>query len=317
MFLAGIPPHAVSLPRNRLDLLIHEVLQVANATRQRRRHRGLLNRTLARLPATSPDVNSREALKEALKESQSRQRALIRELEGAVKLREQFLTIAAHELRTPITALRLSIEAMRRHVEGLALGKLEKMARQERRLTALVEVLLDVSRLQMGRRQLSLEPMDLRETVLELLERFEPERERSGSTFSLEAPTPVPGVWDRLGVEAILSNLIANALKYGRGAAIRVQVLTAGPNAEVRVKDLGIGIAAEDLPKLFAPFVRAVAEKHYGGFGVGLWIARSMAELHGGKVTAKSTLSEGTEFVLELPYAGELPGEVPASSSAR
>ncbi|WP_084609962.1 GAF domain-containing protein [Archangium violaceum] len=234
---------------------------------------------------------------------------LYREARDAIRLREEFLSIASHELRTPITAIQLHVQELLRQLsrnpEGLGPERLrrglEVADRQVKRQLHLVNDLLDVSRLGAGRLVLRPESLDLSVLVREVAERFEPELARTGSRLTLEAPAPVPGNWDRLRLEQVVTNLLANAVKYGQGNPIGLSVEARDGLARLAVSDTGIGIAPEHLERVFGRFERAVSERHYGGFGLGLWISRRIIETMGGHISVSSQLGVGSTFRVELP----------------
>jgi PAS domain S-box-containing protein len=229
------------------------------------------------------------------------------ESRAAVRMRDEFLSVASHELRTPLSALQLQLQSAERILqsreaprERLA-GKIATSVRQTRRLGNLVDTLLDVSRLASGRLDLARETFDLREAVRDVAERLSEELAQAGCAFNLEAPAAVIGHWDRLRMEQVLTNLIANALKYAPGRPIDVRVDGSAERAQVAVRDHGIGIAAEDRARIFDRFERAVPATHYGGLGLGLYIARQIVEAHGGHIEVWSAPGEGSRFVIDLP----------------
>ena len=122
----------------------------------------------------------------------------------------------------------------------------------------------------------------------------------------VEARGPVTGTWDRMRLDTVVTNLLSNAVKYGEGKPVTVRVETEGRAARLTVSDHGIGIAKVDQERIFERFERAVPERHYGGFGVGLWVARLVAEAHGGRLQVRSAPGEGSTFLLELPLAEEV-----------
>ncbi|WP_375769898.1 GAF domain-containing protein [Archangium gephyra] len=236
---------------------------------------------------------------------------LYREARDAIRLREEFLSIASHELRTPITAIQLHVQellrTLARNPEGIAPERLrrglEVADRQVKRQLHLVNDLLDVTRMGAGRLVLRPEPVDLAALVHEVAERFEQELARTGSRLTLEAPGPVSGHWDRLRLEQVVTNLVSNAVKYGQGKPIGITVEAAEGRARLAVSDAGLGIAPEHLERVFGRFERAVSERHYGGFGLGLWISRQIIETMGGHISVSSQLGVGSTFRVELPRA--------------
>jgi PAS domain S-box-containing protein len=234
---------------------------------------------------------------------------LLSELQQAVRQRDDFLSVASHELRTPLTTLRLHLELLERMVtrqvpdrsSDRERGKLEKMGRQIARLEELINTLLDVSRIAQGRLELRREDMDLCELVREITSRFSEEAEEAGCIVSLIARCPVRGCWDRLRLDQALTNLMTNAIKYGTGKPIEIDVGVSGDRAQVRVVDHGIGISPVDRARIFDRFERAVSSKHYRGLGLGLWIARQIiVELHGGSIEVGETSGGGATFTIEL-----------------
>ena len=227
----------------------------------------------------------------------------------AVRVRDEFLSIASHELRTPLTPLQLHVQDMVRRAAGdgpqlsaarLA-AKLDTVARQVNRLQSLVENLLDISRITQHRLKVEYEEIDLAELVREVCGRFARSAEHAEVALAIDAPDPVPGAWDRLRVDQIVSNLVSNAIKFGAGKPVNVRVRAQDGVATVIVQDRGIGIAAEDQARIFERFERAVPTRHYGGFGLGLWIVRQIIEALGGTIEVESEIGAGSRFTVALP----------------
>jgi signal transduction histidine kinase len=222
-------------------------------------------------------------------------------------LRDEFLSIASHELKTPLTPLSLKLQVLARlarkqegsdfaaEVHQYAL----EMVKQVGRLDALVGELLDVSRIMGGRLTLSPERLDLSEVVQEVIERHHEQAERAQvPIFNLLEPAM--GEWDRLRLEQVVTHLLANALKFGEGHPVEVRTERIGAEAVLQVRDQGIGISPEDQRRIFERFERA-AHRNYGGLGLGLYIARTIVEAMGGTIRVESARGEGSTFLVTLP----------------
>jgi signal transduction histidine kinase len=232
---------------------------------------------------------------------------LYREAQAAVRLREEFLQVAAHELRTPLTTLRLQLGQLTRHGGPELAAGLERAQRQVGRLSTLVEGLLDVSRLDGGALQLHPEPVDLAQLVREVAERYEDEARSAQAPLRLQLQPGLVGAWDRLRLDQTVAALLANACKFGAGHPVHLRVERAGPRARLVVEDAGIGLKPEDLERIFERFERAVSERHYGGLGLGLYLARRSARAHGGELHAQARDGGGARFVLDLPLQEAAP----------
>lgn len=232
---------------------------------------------------------------------------LLQRSREAIQIRDEFLSIASHELLTPLTALQANVQSLmrqRRQGEPVSPERLERgleiADRQVQRLTRLVRELLDVSRIESGRGRLDPEPFDLSGLVEELVVRYREEAERHGSEMHVDAPPGATGVWDRDRLEQVITNLISNAIKYGNARPIHVEVGSDASTAWVAVRDRGIGIAPERLPTIFQRFERAAPGSGYGGLGLGLYIAQQITEAHGGRIAVSSTPGKGSCFTLIL-----------------
>ena len=217
--------------------------------------------------------------------------------ERSVRARDEFLSIASHELRTPLTTLQLRLQSLRAELSS---PKLESSLRQTQRLIALVDNLLDVSRIDSGQLVLKRETFDLAVTIRELVGRFGEVAAAARVTLRVRADAPVEGSWDRVRVEQIVENLLGNAIKYAPNAPIDVEVTADDAIVRVAVRDRGPGIADADRARIFEPFERAVSTRNYGGLGLGLFIARQYVEAHAGRLLVASAAGEGTTFTVEL-----------------
>ncbi|NMO14010.1 GAF domain-containing protein [Pyxidicoccus fallax] len=226
----------------------------------------------------------------------------------AVRARDELLSVAGHELKSPLNALQLQIHLLARMakdamaVNGLA-ERAERAARASQRLGLLIDDLLDVSRISAGRLSLQREEVDLAALTRELVARMSEELVRAGSEVRLVADTPVMGRWDRLRLEQVLVNLLTNAAKYGAGRPVLVTVDARGSVARLAVRDEGIGVAPEEQERIFERFERSASVQHFKGLGLGLWITRRIIEAHGGCIRLESEPGKGSTFTVELPLA--------------
>ncbi|MFP2926762.1 ATP-binding protein [Pyxidicoccus sp. 3LG] len=234
------------------------------------------------------------------------------EAQAAVRVRDEFLTVASHELRTPLTPLQLTLAALARELwrdgiaphDARARHHLEMARSQVRKLTALVGALLDVGRLNHGRMELELAETDLGKVLREVADWFAPEAAKAGSHLYVDCAPDTRGRWDRMRLEQVITNLLSNAIRYGAGGAIHARVEDLGDSVRLTVRDEGIGISLKDQERIFGRFERAVSGRHYGGLGLGLFITRNLVEALGGRIQVESRPKEGATFTVTLPRAG-------------
>ena len=268
--------------------------------------------------AAIEDITRRKALEEE-------RAVLLAEAQEALRLREEFLSVASHELRTPLTPLSLKLQLLLREARAhpalpfasRAQALAESGQQQVQRMTRLIDDLLDASHLGTGSLALSLEDVDLAALVREVARRFEPVALRAGCALEVDAPAPVVGRWDAHRLEQVVASLLSNALKFGAGRPVLLRVEAEGGLARLTVRDEGIGIASEQLPHIFDRFTRAVSDKHYGGMGLGLFLTRHVVRSLGGEARAESTPGQGATFTVQLPLrATEGRGEVAPGNEA-
>lgn len=243
------------------------------------------------------------------KQAEVERERLLQERGEALRLRDSFLSIASHELRTPLTTLRLKLERLVRSVSAmpergtlsLTRKDLDVMRRQVRRLTALVNDLMEASRPELGSPKLRLEPVDLGQLVRDVAEHLLPEAQRSGCGLEVRAAQGLVGVWDRSRLEQVVERLVSNALKYGAGKPVLVSAEHTVGRARLVVRDEGIGFTPEARERIFGKFERDVSERNYGGLGLGLYFTRRIVEALGGTVSAEGLPGKGATFTVELP----------------
>ncbi|HEX2570656.1 MAG TPA: ATP-binding protein [Polyangia bacterium] len=234
------------------------------------------------------------------------------DLQRALETRDDFLSIAAHELRTPLATLRLQLDSLRRLSEKGALdparvkARLDGADRQLERLDALIQHLLDVSQIAAGQVRLERARCDLTELARGVIERFQ----EQAAPIQLVASGDLVGSWDPFRLDQVVTNLLSNALKYGEGKPVVVALEDRGKSVRCAVHDQGIGISPEAQARIFERFERAVSSSHFAGFGLGLWIARRIVEQHGGNITVASVPGAGATFAFELPR-----GPIPEAAS--
>jgi len=252
-----------------------------------------------------PDVELAEELanRSALAIENAR---LYRSAKDALEARDQFLSIAAHELRGPVTSLRLAVQTLRRAPvpPSSAHKLLELIEREEKRLVRFVDELLDVSQVRADRLRLHLEPVDLTEVAREAALRLGPDLVRSGSKLQtrIDGASAV-GLWDRSRLDQVVTNLLSNAIKFGRGKPIELSISSGEGMAQLAVTDHGIGIPAAMQQRVFRPFERAVSARQYGGLGLGLYIVQMIVDAFGGTIRLHSEPEIATTFTVDLPQA--------------
>jgi PAS domain S-box-containing protein len=242
------------------------------------------------------------------------------ELREALRARDEFLSIASHELKTPLTSLKIQAQLNQRmlkkndpsvyapeNVEGI----IQQIDKQVHRLTRLVDDMLDVSRIRSGTLKIIPEKFNLRDLVLEVIERLNGQFENNDIPLpTLSLCDNAIGSWDRLRLEQVLSNLLTNAIRYGNKGPIEVTVESMDPNIMLMVKDQGIGISQESQERIFDRFERSVDSNDVSGLGLGLFITKQIVLAHQGKIWVESEIGQGSVFTVELPKNQSVTNEV-------
>jgi PAS domain S-box-containing protein len=224
--------------------------------------------------------------------------------EEAVRLRDQFLSIASHELRTPLTAVQIDLQGLQERLgegDDRTAKRLGRAVRNADRLVALVDSLMDVTRIAVGKVALKTSSMDLAETTAQVVDSFRESAAKAGCALSFVTAGQISGRWDRLRLEQVILNLLSNAFKYAAGTPVTLAVSVQAGDAVLEVADRGPGVPEADLARIFGRFERAASPRHYGGLGLGLYLSREIVEAHGGTIEARNPPGGGACFTIRLP----------------
>ncbi|HLL60697.1 MAG TPA: HAMP domain-containing sensor histidine kinase [Candidatus Nitrosocosmicus sp.] len=233
-----------------------------------------------------------------------------------IKARDEFLSLTSHELKTPLTSMLLQLQTIIHNIRNVSLAEfsvenlmkmLENGELQVKRLSKMINDMLNVSLITTGRLELEIEEMDLSQVVRDVVTSFSERAKKEGYTLTLDANTPVIGHWDKLRIEQVVTNLLSNAIKYGNQQPIHIQVEKNSSEARLVVKDQGIGISQEHQELIFQRFARAVSGKEFKGLGIGLYITKQIIERHNGRIKVQSKPKRGSTFIVELPLKTSKP----------
>lgn len=253
------------------------------------------------------------AIRPRVKARPSREAALaarIAELENELRARDDFLAIAAHELRNPMTPIVAGLELLlaktRQMSEPLPRDLLQSIERLERLVHAYVRraaVLLEVSRINSGIMHLAMAEMDLSELMRRVTANMLPLAEQASCQLRLSVQEGVTGVCDKMAMEQILENLLSNAIRYGPGEPVEIEFNSDSRMARLSVRDQGIGISQRDQAKIFDRLHNLCRSSPNGGLGIGLWITRQLVRAMGGEITVSSKPGSGSIFSVVWPIA--------------
>jgi signal transduction histidine kinase len=225
------------------------------------------------------------------------------EVQKALILRNTFISIASHELKTPLTSLQLQMEMGRAKIvnKKMNLEYCEKLINtfdvQLKRILKIVDDMLDVTRIESGTYGLDKTQVNITELVKYIIKNHF----FNTDLIALHLDEDLWGNWDPYKIEQVLVNLLSNSIRYGEGKPIIVSVRKIDGEVSIQVKDSGVGIALHHRSKIFDKFERGLASKNYGGLGLGLYITKKIVDAHGGRILVQSEEGQGSEFVVYLP----------------
>lgn len=253
-----------------------------------------------KLVGTIIDITEKKRAEEAMQE--------------ALFYRDEFLSIASHELKTPLTSIKLQSQLFKRMVARKdplvyrpdRLNRLmDQTDKHVTRLVRLVDDMLDISRIRSGKLSILKEMVDCSYLFTEVAEKFKSQFAEAGVEGPvIEHIEPCVAACDRFRIEQVLSNLLNNALRYGRNRPVSISLKAINDQVEFAVKDQGLGISKKDQLKVFSRFQRAIPASEVSGLGLGLYIAKQIIEAHNGKIKVESELGSGSTFTFSIPLNG-------------
>jgi signal transduction histidine kinase len=238
-------------------------------------------------------------------------------VERDVRRRDEFLALVSHQLRTPLTALKLAMDALTRKPDRTSPVLQSTAADQVNRMSALVEDLVLVAQVDLGSIAIEPQTTDLLAIARERIQEKAIAVKRSGSTIHLHGDAPVIGKWDASALGRVIDKLLSNAINFGEARPIDVTVSQQGARARLLVRDRGIGIPPDRIAYLFERFERGVSERNYPGLGLGLYIARSLLRTMGGTIQAASNVDGGATLTVELPLEPTAPQDRDAAARGK
>jgi PAS domain S-box-containing protein len=258
------------------------------------------------------DATGKQVLATIVTRDVTLQKRAERDMREAIRARDEFLSVASHELKTPLSSLVLLSETVRRRTARKETDAMSPEAfdrflvqsdRHVARVERVVNDMLDITRMRTGQLTLAPERVEVSRLVDGVIERAQPLFSDEGVALACSSRVSATGTWDPIRIEQVLTNLLTNALRYGERAPVEVGIalLPGSRQVAIRVRDRGMGIASGDIERIFERFERAVDADEVSGLGLGLYIARQIAEAHGGRLWVESEKGSGSTFHLELP----------------
>ena len=256
----------------------------------------------------SEDITEKKNLEESRLQMRVEQEARLK-AEEALRARDEFISVASHELKTPLSVLHLQAQLYKRYSEKAMEHSTERIDqfmdlidKQVAKMVRLVEDMLDISRMRTGKLTMEWESFNLNELIRDILERMSETFKTANCEAKFESNSDqVLGTWDKVRLEQVIVNLITNAIRYDGGHPIEIKLSTHDGSVQISVSDHGIGIAKENQEKIFDRFERAVELNSVNGLGLGLYIAKQLVRAHSGKIWVESELGRGSTFFVELP----------------
>jgi len=241
-------------------------------------------------------------------------------LRGSIQVRDEFLSITSHELKTPLSVLGLQLQLVKRSLKTnrencvhKADQLLEAAVRQVQSLTRLIDDLLEASRIQSQDLKLDCGFTHLAALVCDVATQYSSHLAVARCQLDIDIDDTITGNWDNRRIEQLLVNLLSNAVKYAPGSSVRIRGRRYGGKASIVFEDNGPGIPVECHRRIFDRFERVAADKHVAGLGLGLYLVKRIVQAHHGTVALESSRGRGTRFVIELPCDG--PGFAAGPSS--
>lgn len=254
---------------------------------------------------TNTDIHEGKLYEKKLEEQKAALERTKEELTKAVSSRDEFISVASHELKTPLTSIGLLYEILRHQIseEGLSdevEETVQSLESQSDKLNRLISDLLDITKIQAGKFQLELEKFDLLSFLQEFVDQYQSQAKATKTELVLNVPSHLEAQWDRQKMEQVFSNLIENALKYAPGGALEISAELTDGEFSIKVRDEGAGISKEKQATIFEKFQRATSARKISGLGLGLFITKQIIELHQGSIVVESEIGKGAEFIIKI-----------------